>query len=339
MGNICGKSGSSEPKVKKTDRTAAPPAANTAKQAPQQSAAARPAEPAAAAPASAATSPSTAVSPKSVAPTQPTTTTTTNNTSGSSGQSSSSPASSGPTTKTVEIDKELHKYVIGTKGANIKEIKEQTGVTAIDIPESGNTISVTGPSGAAVDNAIARIERVKSEHKTQSQKDKEYKDMRDGHEAESQRTDALYKKYQVEVDKHAQKRSELFEEADREYNAGNKDRARELREQAKNETTLMEEAQKKGAREVFNDKNKNLDDYTIDLHGLQTAPALEFVEERMEKLKSNPANKGKQFTIITGAGNHSDANGPKIKPLIHKTLKERGIAYEEVNNGSISCTL
>eukprot|EP01132_Coremiostelium_polycephalum_P000807 gene807-1003_t len=245
----------------------------------------------------------------------------------------------GKVVKTIEVEKELHKYVIGTKGVTIKEIKESTNTT-IDIPqEESDTITVTGADEADVDRALEMIKKIKGEHKTQAQKEKEYQDMRDEHEKETQRTEALYQKYQAEVDKHAQKRSELFAEAEKEYEAGNKDRARELREEAKNQTTLMEEAQNKAAREIFNDKNSKLDKFTIDLHGLQTKNALELMEERMQELQKDSSNKGKTFTIITGAGNHSDENGPKIKPLIHNTFKEKGIEFQEVNNGSISCTL
>ncbi|KAF2072893.1 hypothetical protein CYY_005788 [Polysphondylium violaceum] len=243
-------------------------------------------------------------------------------------------SSSKATTKTIDVDRELHKYVIGTKGVNVKQIKDSTN-TEITIPTDSDTITVTGENSNDVDRAIEMIKKIKSEHKTQAQKDQDHKNLVDEHEKESQRTEELYKKNQAEVDKIAQKRQQLFDQAEKEYAAGNKDKARELREEAKAQTALMEEAQKKAARAVFNDKNSKLDKFTIDLHGLQTKDAMELLEERMNSIKGS----GKLFTIITGAGNHSDKNGPKIKPLVHQSLKDKGISFEEVNNGSIQCTI
>eukprot|EP01133_Synstelium_polycarpum_P015077 gene15077-17849_t len=151
----------------------------------------------------------------------------------------------------------------------------------------------------------------------------------------SQKINAVYKKSQAEVDAIATKRSQLFDQAEKEYNSGNKDRARELREQAKEQTSAMEAAQKKATRTIFNYTNEKLDKFTIDLHGLKAKDAIEMLDERLGELKGQT---GKQFTIITGAGNHSDDSGPKIKPLVHQTLKDRSIKYSEVNNGSIQIT-
>ncbi|GAM21150.1 hypothetical protein SAMD00019534_043250 [Acytostelium subglobosum LB1] len=323
MGNLCGKEQKEAPP--KGERVNPAPVA--ARAAPAPAAAVGGSAPAPA-PGAAAKAPKQKVAPA-------TTTTTTTSTAGASSSSSSS---SGPTTKSIKVDKELHKYIIGTKGATIKEIRDATGTT-IDVgQDGGDNVSVSGPSERAVDDAIARIQDVTSQHKTQAQRDQEHKQMRDAHEAESQRTDAMYQKYQAEIDQYEKRRQDLSAEADKEYNAGNKDRARELREEAKKQLTLRDEAQTKASRAIFNDKNSKLDPFTVDLHGLQTKYALEFMDERMDSLRKQ-GNKGKQFTIITGAGNHSDENGPKIKPLIQKTLKERNIAFEEVNNGSITCTL
>jgi len=323
MGNLLGKSKKNKsPKTKATQASTPAPAA-AATSAPVDNIAAKSArgaepsqkQPVAAAPAAAAASTPAKTAEKQ----QPQ-------------QGSSSSGSS--TTKTIDVDRELHKYVIGTKGVNIKQIKDSTN-TEVTVPTEGETITVTGSNSNDVDRAIEMIKKIKSEHKTQAQKDQDHKDLVDEHEKETQRTEELYKKNQAEVDKIAQKRQQLFDEAEKEYAAGNKDKARELREEAKAQTALMEEAQKKAARAVFNDKNSKFDKFTIDLHGLQTKDAMELLEERMNEIKGS----GKLFTIITGAGNHSDKNGPKIKPLVHQSLKDKGISFEEVNNGSIQCTL
>lgn len=76
---------------------------------------------------------------------------------------------------------------------------------------------------------------------------------------------------------------------------------------------------------------------TIDLHGLQIAPAIEFLEEKIEKLKSD-GNHG-PLLVIYGAGNHSDKDGPKIKPAVRTWLDEHQYKWEEVNNGSVNVSL
>ncbi|EGG18224.1 small MutS related family protein [Cavenderia fasciculata] len=326
MGNCAGKMKSSSSKVPKEKRTTAPPAA------------------AAAQPQTKTVSIDSTATTRTTTTTAPTTTTTTTTSTAPvqqptahHTQDTGASSSSGQVTKTVVVDRELHKYIIGTKGATVKDIKDKTGATAIDLPDSGDKVSVSGTPDAC-DRAIAMINDIKGQHKTQSQKDQDHKDLKDEHEKESQRTDALYKKYQAEVDKLADERTKLNAEADAAFESGDKGKGHELKERAKQLTVQMEQANKKASREIFADKNKNLDKFTVDLHGLKTKDALELMDERMEELKKDSSNKGKSFTVITGAGNHSDENGPKIKPLIHKTFNDRGIKFEEVNNGSIQCT-
>ncbi|KAK5579141.1 hypothetical protein RB653_008820 [Dictyostelium firmibasis] len=237
--------------------------------------------------------------------------------------------------KTLNVDKELHKYIIGTKGATIKQIKEDTGCD-IEIPENGETITVRGSSDSDCQRAIDMINKIKGEHKTQNQKDKEYNDMKDDHEKEHQRTEELYKKGQDKVDRIAKERDDLHKQADKAFESGDKSLGHQLREQAKAKTQELEKASKEASRSVFLAKNAKNDKFTVDLHGLHANDAIELLVERLDEIKSS---KGKEFTIITGAGNHSDANGPKIKPMVHKLMKEKGYTYSEVNNGSIVCTL
>ncbi|KAN0038855.1 hypothetical protein ACTA71_001047 [Dictyostelium dimigraforme] len=248
---------------------------------------------------------------------------------------STSSSSSGGKSKTVNVEKELHKYIIGTKGSTIKQIKDDTNCD-IEIPENGETITVRGPSDSDCQRAIDMINRIKGEHKTQSQKDKEYSNMKDDHEKEHQRTEELYKKGQEKVDRIAKERDDLHKQADKAFESGDKSLGHQLREQAKSKTQELEKASKDASRSVFLAKNAKNDKFTVDLHGLHANDAIELLVERLDEIKSS---KGREFTIITGAGNHSDANGPKIKPMVHKLMKEKGYTYSEVNNGSIVCTL
>jgi DNA-nicking Smr family endonuclease len=72
----------------------------------------------------------------------------------------------------------------------------------------------------------------------------------------------------------------------------------------------------------------------MDLHGQLVAEAMQFVEKRIEKLKGT----GATLDIITGAGNHSDEKGAKIKPAVVKYLGEQALKYEEINNGTLRVT-
>lgn len=43
--------------------------------------------------------------------------------------------------------------------------------------------------------------------------------------------------------------------------------------------------------------------------------------------------------MITGAGNHSGKEGPKIKPAVEKYFKEKGLTYRAERNGELVVTL
>mmetsp|Transcript_14740 Transcript_14740/g.37491 ORF Transcript_14740/g.37491 Transcript_14740/m.37491 type:complete len:97 (+) Transcript_14740:214-504(+) len=92
----------------------------------------------------------------------------------------------------------------------------------------------------------------------------------------------------------------------------------------------MEKAREEQGAALFRMRNSKLEKNTIDLHGLQ----LEFAMRKVESFLDKQAKPGAELLIITGAGNHS-ADKAKIKPAVHKTLKERKLKYEEVNNGSV----
>ena len=84
-------------------------------------------------------------------------------------------------------------------------------------------------------------------------------------------------------------------------------------------------------------KNKDRAKNELDLHGLQVEAAVKLVDERFAKLKS----KGKfdHMVIITGAGIHSDAGGPKVKQAIESWAKEKKLKLEPVESGSFKVKL
>lgn len=231
----------------------------------------------------------------------------------SSSAPSKASSSDNAATKTLEIPEEDHKYIVGPGGANIKSIREETKCD-IKITTKPDQVVISGPDDKAVKAAEKLVK-------------KSIAKVHDQHEA----TEGWYQKYQKAIDDHAKKRAEYFEQAKKAHDAGNGALAKELSEKGKKETELMEKAQEKAARAVFEKRNKDNGSDTIDLHGLQVEGALMLATEWFEK--THKKTKGKEVNIITGKGNHSDANGPKILPAIEKLLTDRKLKFEAVPGG------
>lgn len=141
------------------------------------------------------------------------------------------------------------------------------------VPNSGdgsNSVTVTG-THAAVERAVEAITNIINEHSGKQQQKGKQKRTDGEHthdaEAEAAETDRLYAKFQKDIDEHARRRGELFDEASKEYEKGNKARAAELRDLAKEEGRKMEEAQKKASRNIFNAK------YDLTCQSSEQAPA------------------------------------------------------------------
>lgn len=226
--------------------------------------------------------------------------------------SSSSKASEAKASKVLKIAEEDHKYIVGPGGATIKAIREETGCD-VQITTKPDQVTISGPDDKAVKKAEKRVKEAIAK-------------VHDQHEA----TEGWYQKYQKAIDEHAKKRADYFEQAKKAHDAGNGALAKELSEKGKQETTLMEKAQEKAARAVFEKRNKDNGSDLIDLHGLQVEGAVMIATEWLDKHKKT---KGKEINIITGKGNHSDANGPKILPAIAQLLTERKLKHEAVPGG------
>jgi DNA-nicking Smr family endonuclease len=87
---------------------------------------------------------------------------------------------------------------------------------------------------------------------------------------------------------------------------------------------------------------KYKDKLTMDLHGLQVEGAMELFKERLEywdKKKDKKKGEPIHLIVITGAGNHSDEHGAKIKPTVLNYLRENKREFTELNNGSVQITL
>lgn len=232
--------------------------------------------------------------------------------SSSSSKASSSSSAEPKASKVLKIAEEDHKYIVGPGGATVKAIREETGCD-IQISTKPDQVTITGADDKAVKKAEKRVKEAIAK-------------VHDQHEA----TEGWYQKYQKAIDEHAKKRADYFEQAKKAHDAGNGALAKELSEKGKQETVLMEKAQEKAARAVFEKRNKDNGSDLIDLHGLQVEGAVMLATEWLDKHKKT---KGKEINIITGKGNHSDANGPKILPAIEKLLTERKLKHEAVPGG------
>ena len=176
-----------------------------------------------------------------------------------------------------------------------------------------------------------KLAEVKTETKEVTEV-KEVKDDRKTLEQSTAETEALWKTYREEVDVHAKKMKEYYEQASAAHDAKDGAKAKQLSNLGKEEKKLMQDAQKKAAHAIFQAKNPDPHSGTIDLHGLQVDEAVLMVEEQ---LKTAESHKLVQLRIITGAGHHSEAKGPVIKPAIHKLLKEKEYKWaEDVDNAS-----
>ncbi|KNC78905.1 hypothetical protein SARC_08681 [Sphaeroforma arctica JP610] len=181
----------------------------------------------------------------------------------------------------------------------------------------------------APDHAPTTVDTLKT-------KDDTYEHRKAKEEEHSQDIEAEYKQLMAAVDEHAKKRGEYFDKSKAAHDKGDDAAAKELSNKGKEQGKLMEEAKRKASRAMFKKVNADHPEGTCDLHGQQVEPAMNLLESFIADMKAKGL---KEVTIITGAGNHSDFHGPKIKPKVHEFLKKKGMPFEEVNNGSVKATI
>lgn len=103
-------------------------------------------------------------------------------------------------------------------------------------------------------------------------------------------------------------------------------KALSLRGQSEND--LMRKAHREAARELYEERNKNLDavsEVYVDLHGLHPEEAVEYLERvLLENEKGN-----RPVYAITGTGHHSKNGKDKVGKAIRAFLNEWRYAYRE----------
>lgn len=132
----------------------------------------------------------------------------------------------------------------------------------------------------------------------------------------------------------AKLRGECFEKSKKEYESGDKAKAKELSEEGKKHGAQMEDLNRQAANAFFNAHNMGNDLYTIDLHGLYVEEAVERVKDRFEKI----GRKG-TLVIIWGAGNHSEGGVRKIKPAILDILNSEKLIFDDDVPNHGCCTV
>ncbi|KAI0276596.1 hypothetical protein BGY98DRAFT_985173 [Russula aff. rugulosa BPL654] len=95
----------------------------------------------------------------------------------------------------------------------------------------------------------------------------------------------------------------------------------------------VERLNKEAATAIFNQKNKNLPNGTIDLHGLYVNEALKYAKLEFQ---SAVLRSDKVVRFIVGKGLHTKDGKAKIRPAVEKLCKERGFTYRlDPNNAGI----
>lgn len=224
----------------------------------------------------------------------------------------------------------IAKFLIGPKGSTIKQLQEETSskINVKDIDDETKHIFIEGSSDPAA--CYARImSELKKYGWEYDQKENQFVE----HDTEAMK---MFKQLEKKISEESKLMSECFEKAKQSHESGDGAAAKQLSEEGKKHQELMKQYQQESAQTMFDHLNKEKGDLEIDLHGQYVENAMNFLKERIEKLRK--ANQPK-LTIIYGAGNHSDEKGPKIKPAVLEYLKKEEITFEEINHGSISANI
>jgi DNA-nicking Smr family endonuclease len=225
----------------------------------------------------------------------------------------------------IECKGEFVSHVVGKGGATIKEIRAKAPGAQIDLPQNikprdMGVIVVRGPPDAVrvASNEIAQIIAARKRDLEES--------------------DALHSEAYAEVEEAAKLREKYFAESKAAFERGDKALAKELSDKGKAEGARMEQAKLRAAKKIAAAKNEGRPVNEIDLHGLQVDGALLLLEERLAELNARHKDL-KTFTVIPGAGIHSDGAGPKLKPAVAKWLNEKGLKFEETGNGVFTVSI
>lgn len=124
--------------------------------------------------------------------------------------------------------------------------------------------------------------------------------------------------------RHGRKMSEAYDQARIAQSMGDREVAQGHRQKADAYKSSMEEFDKRAAKIIFREKNKNRTEGEIDLHGLFVAEAVGFAKEvlRTARLRGVIV-----VRFIVGKGLHTVDGVAKIRPALEDLFTERGLDH------------
>jgi hypothetical protein len=242
---------------------------------------------------------------------------------------------------TIEIPKSQHKYLIGVSGATLVELQTEAGegvrivLPKKEDPPSVTTIHIYANTPQQVKKAKKLILSTLS--KVQGEK-----------EAVVQETEAAYLEHQKAVDALAKRRGDLFQEASKAFERGDKAKAKALSEEGHRVADQMKLMQEKAADAVYAKRLRIVTQHpphsspspsssssipSVDLHGLHTADALRILEKEITRLTATCVSSSSSdgiLKVVTGKGLHSAKDkGPQLKPSVEQYFTSHGIHYRK----------
>lgn len=136
--------------------------------------------------------------------------------------------------------------------------------------------------------------------------------------------------YREEANKFLQQRTDLYQKAQVYHQRGMNEVAQFYSLLASQQTQYYERANSLAATTFLDEHSKKLKDFnTLDLHFLyvkEALPALDlFLDRNINLLRHSTTKQSECLQIITGRGNRSQNNLPKIRPAIQARLQARRI--------------
>ncbi|KAK6507275.1 hypothetical protein TWF481_005723 [Arthrobotrys musiformis] len=129
------------------------------------------------------------------------------------------------------------------------------------------------------------------------------------------------------------RRHELIGQSREAYQNGDGALAKELSNQAKHHEANADNYNKQASEYIFRVNNANVEEDTIDLHGLFVEEAEEILATRIQAARRQHA---KGLHVIVGKGIHSENHVQKIKPAVEKFCRDNNLVYSiEKNAGRI----
>jgi len=127
--------------------------------------------------------------------------------------------------------------------------------------------------------------------------------------------------------------SEAYSRARIAQNKGYRGAAQEHRQKGDAYKSSMEALDKRAAKIIFREKNKNCTGGKIDLHNLFVAEAVGFAKEELRSARSRG---DAVVRFIVGKGLHAEDGVAKIRPALEDLFTERGLGHSlDPNNAGV----